>query len=321
MRAADRRRRTARAGRRSSSGRRSRRPDVGLDADPVDRPHEVAVRQRVADLLDAPEVLGQAPAGGRRDEHDLGAVEPQGAGALREVAVVADVDADLADGGLEDRVAEVAGPEVELLPEALDVGDVRLAVLAQVRAVAVDDRGGVVVEPVDPLVLLVHRDDEDHAGLPREVLHPLRRRAVRDALGVGVVLPVLDLAEVGTVEELLEEHELGALLRRLVGVALVLLDHRLLVAGPGRLQERASDDTGHRGHLRWDGSRRLRAPRDPAEMSRHATPARAPRHPRPRQRRRRRRRSRAPAPGRGRCAVMEPPLQQAAARRVAARRG
>jgi hypothetical protein len=62
------------------------------------------------------------------------------------VPVVADVDADLADGGLEDRVPEVPGPEVELLPEALDVRDVRLAVLAQVLAVGVDDRGGVVVD-------------------------------------------------------------------------------------------------------------------------------------------------------------------------------
>jgi hypothetical protein len=48
------------------------------------------------------------------------------------VAVIADVHADLADGRLEDRVAEVARAEVELLPEALDVRDVGLAVLAQV---------------------------------------------------------------------------------------------------------------------------------------------------------------------------------------------
>jgi hypothetical protein len=28
-------------------------------------------------------------------------------------------------------------------------------------------------------------------------------------------------------------------------IALVLLDHRLLVAGPGRLEQRAADDSGH----------------------------------------------------------------------------
>jgi hypothetical protein len=43
------------------------------------------------------------PGGGRRVEHDLGAVEAERTPALGEVAVVADVHADLADGGVEDR--------------------------------------------------------------------------------------------------------------------------------------------------------------------------------------------------------------------------
>ena len=105
--------------------------DVRLDADPVDGPDVVAVRDGVARLLDPPQVLGQAARRGARDQDDLRAVEPQRPGALREVPVVADVHADLADGRLEHRIAEVAGPEVELLPEALDVRDVRLAVLAR----------------------------------------------------------------------------------------------------------------------------------------------------------------------------------------------
>ena len=78
-----------------------------------------------------------------------------------------------------------------------------------------------------------------------EVLHPLRRRAVGDQLGVAVVLGVLDLAEIRSVEQLLEEDELGALLSCLVGPLLVLLDHRFLVAGPARLDERAADGSGH----------------------------------------------------------------------------
>ena len=199
----------------------------------------------MADLLDPPQVLRQAARGGARDEHDLGAVEAERPGALGEVAVVADVDADLADRGLEHRVAEVAGPEVELLPEALDVRDVGLAVLAQVRPVGVDDRGGVVVDARGLLVLLVHRGDDDHAGLLGEVLHPLRGRTVGDELGVAVVLGVLDLAEIRSVEQLLEQDELGALLGSLVGPLLVLLDHRFLVAGPARLDERAADGSGH----------------------------------------------------------------------------
>ena len=100
-------------------------------------------------------------------------------------------------------------------------------------------------------VLLVHRGDHDHAGLLGEGLHPLGGRAVRDVLRVGVVLGILHLAEVGPVEQLLEQDDLGTLLRRLVGVLLVLLDHRLLVAGPGGLDQGATDGPGH---LRSSGS-------------------------------------------------------------------
>ena len=120
-----------------------------------------------------------------------------------------------------------------------------LRYLPRYVAVGVDHGRGVVVDPGRVAVLLVHRHHEDHAQLLGQGLHPLGGRAVGDELGVAVVLRILDLAEVGAVEELLEEHHLGALLRRLVGVALVLLDHRLLVAGPARLQERTSDVTGH----------------------------------------------------------------------------
>src|ERR1700732_3687755 len=41
-----------------------------LDADPVDRADEVLVGHRGGGLLEPPQVLGQAPAGGRRGEHD-----------------------------------------------------------------------------------------------------------------------------------------------------------------------------------------------------------------------------------------------------------
>src|SRR5262249_51413910 len=102
--------------------------DLLFDPDPVDGPDEVAVGAGVADLLDAPQVFGQATRRRRWDEHHLGTVQAQRAGALREVAVVADVHADLADRGLEDGIAHVPRAEVELLPEALHVRDVRLAV-------------------------------------------------------------------------------------------------------------------------------------------------------------------------------------------------
>ena len=46
--------------------------------------------------------------------------------------------------------------------------------------------------------------------LPGHVLHQLGGRPVRDLLGVGVVVRVLHLAEVGPVEEFLQAHHLRA---------------------------------------------------------------------------------------------------------------
>ena len=159
------------------------------------------------------------------------------------MAVVADVDADLADGGVEDGPAEVPRLEVVLLPEALDLRDVVLAVLAEVGAVGVDHGGGVVVEA--GLLDLEDRDDDHHAGLAGELLHPRDGRPVGHGLGPAVVLGLLDLAEVGGVEDLLEADDLGALAGRLAGVLLMLGDHRLGVAGPGRLDECGAYDIGH----------------------------------------------------------------------------
>src|SRR3546814_1839339 len=82
----------------------------------------------------------------------------QRAPALREVAVVADVDAEPAVGGVEHRPAGVAGLEEELLVEAGDLRDVGLAVLAEVAAVGVDERAGVVVDAGDVLLVDRHQD-------------------------------------------------------------------------------------------------------------------------------------------------------------------
>jgi len=68
-------------------------------------------------------------------------MQPEHPGAFGEMPVVADVHADPADRGLEDGIAQVPGAEVVLLPEALDVRDVRLAVLAQVRPVGIEPLG------------------------------------------------------------------------------------------------------------------------------------------------------------------------------------
>src|SRR5690349_19534561 len=215
-----------------------------LDADPVDRADEVLVGHRGGGLLEPPQVLGQAAAGSRRVEHDRGPGQAERSPALGEVPVVADVHADPARRGVEDRVAHVAGAEVELLPEALDLRDVGLAVLAQVLAVGVDHRRGVVVDA--RVLFLVHRRDDDDAVLPGHVLEELGRRAVGDRFGVGVVVRVLHLAEVRPVEEFLQADHLRA--SRGGGLDMVhrCRDHRFLVAGPALLDKPGPDDLRHR---------------------------------------------------------------------------
>src|SRR5918993_4360414 len=66
--------------------------DVRLDADAVDGPDVVHVGHGRSRLLDAPDVLREATAGGRGVEHDLGAVEAEGPPSLGEVAVGGDVE-------------------------------------------------------------------------------------------------------------------------------------------------------------------------------------------------------------------------------------
>ncbi len=119
-----------------------------------------------------------------------------------------------------------------------------LAVLAEVGAVGVD-HGGRVVEDAG-LLLLVHRQHEDDVQFPGERLEALDDRTVGDPLGVLVERRVLDLAEVRSVEQLLEAQDLSALGGRVADRLLVDLDHRFLVAGPGRLEDGGTDHWAHR---------------------------------------------------------------------------
>ncbi len=83
-----------------------------------------------------------------------------------------------------------------------------LAVLAEVGAVRVDHGGGVVEDA--GLFLLVHRQHEDDAQFAGERLEAPDDGSLGDPLGVLVERRVLDLAEVGSVEQLLEAQDLGA---------------------------------------------------------------------------------------------------------------
>src|SRR6185437_7462154 len=113
----------------------------------INRAHKVAVRDRVRRLLQLPKVFAQTRNGGRRIKDDLRAIQPQRPRAFGKVPVIAGVNADLAEAEIKHRISQVAGPEVKLLPEArLQMRNVCLAVLAQVRAFAVNHRRRVVVE-------------------------------------------------------------------------------------------------------------------------------------------------------------------------------
>src|SRR5688572_3774216 len=140
-------------------------------ADAVDGADIDAVGDGGGRLLQLPEILAEASDGGGRIDDVVGAVERECAPAFGEMAVVADVDAELAIARLEHRELRRAGLEEEFFPEACHLRDVGLAVLAHVAAVGIDHRGGVVIDTGHRL--LIDRDDDHHLVLLREVLHQL----------------------------------------------------------------------------------------------------------------------------------------------------
>src|SRR5229473_3580656 len=112
-------------------------------ADAVDGGDEISVGDGVGRLLELPKIFGEAGDGGGRVVNDFGAVEAEDARTFREMPVVADVDADAGVASLKNRVTGVSGGEVKLFPKAgVAMGDVVLAVSAEVTAVGVDHRSG-----------------------------------------------------------------------------------------------------------------------------------------------------------------------------------
>jgi hypothetical protein len=167
------------------------------------------------------------------------------------VPVVADVHADARVAGLEGGVAQVARLEEELLPEAVGVRDVVLAVLAQEGAVRVNHRRGVVVHARH--LALVDGDDHGHLVLLRVDGQPLHGGAGH-LLGDVMPLRVLRGTEVGAVEDLLQAENLDTALARLLDEGQVLVEHRLpddgdggvrVIDGVGALDETADDLARH----------------------------------------------------------------------------
>src|SRR5262249_35080951 len=104
--------------------------------DAIDRADEVAIRNCVCRLFESPQIFRQARDSRRWIENDLCAVQTECARAFGEVTVVTDINADTRERSVEARIAEVAWPEVKLLPETgIHVRYVILAVLAEILPV------------------------------------------------------------------------------------------------------------------------------------------------------------------------------------------
>ena len=244
-------------------------------ADAVDGSDEVAVGDAVGGLLEFPEIFAEAGDGGGGVEDDFGSVESEGAGSFGEVAVIADVDADGADFGFENGIAEVAGAEVELFPEArVAMGDVIFAVFAEISSVGVDDGGGVVVDAFD--FDFVDGNDEDHLMFFRQLTHQLGGGSVGDLFGDVVPAGFLFGAKVGAVEELLEAENLHALFGGLFDHGDMFFDHGVTNGGGvfgsgvsgGGLNEAGFDDARHklRSVFNVEKRRRYRALRTCREL-------------------------------------------------------
>ena len=86
---------------------------------------------------------------------------------------------------------------------------------------------------------------DHHAGLLGEVDHPGDGWPVGDRLGRFEVLILLSVAEVRSVEDLLEAQNLSALYGSVSGEVDVLVDHRVYVTGPCTLDERSPHRIRH----------------------------------------------------------------------------
>ncbi len=179
-------------------------------------------------------VLRFAADGGGVEQH-LGALQRHRPRAFRKPLVPADRRAEPAEAGVEDLEAGVAGVEVELLLIARPVGDVALAVEPEHAAVGVDHGERVVVGVVRPLEE-AHR--QHHAELGGELAHPRDDGMALVGPGEREELLLLVGAEIGRLEELLQEHEVGAAARRLAHEVLGAGNVRLGVPVAGHLRGR-----------------------------------------------------------------------------------
>src|SRR5712664_2060501 len=168
-------------------------------ANAIDGGDEIRVGYRVSGLLEFPKIFGETGDSGGGVVDNFRSVEAEDAGAFGKVAVVTDVDADAGEARLEDGVAGISGSEIKLFPEArMAMGNVVLAVFAEVAAIGIDDRGGVEVDAGH--FDFVDRDNKNHLVFLSELLHGRDRRTARDPFGEFVPAGLLLGAKIRAVE-------------------------------------------------------------------------------------------------------------------------
>src|SRR6266700_6161743 len=169
----------------------------------INRAHKIAFSHGMSRLLQFPQIFRETCDSGGRVEHDLRAIQSENARTFREVAVIADVHPHASIFSFENWIAEIPGSEIKLFPESrMAVRQMMLAVLAEIAAVGVDDRGRVEVDPGH--LLFVDRDDNHHVMLCCNLLHQLRGRPVGYAFGHVIPTRVLLRAEIRSVKKFLQ---------------------------------------------------------------------------------------------------------------------
>src|SRR3989442_2083075 len=139
-------------------------------ANAIDGSDEIGVGDGVGGLLEFPKIFGETGDGGGGVVDNFRSIKAEDARAFREMAVVTYIHADAGVTSLENGVAGVSGSEIKFFPEArMAMGNVVLAVLAEVAAIGIDDRGGVEVDAGH--LDFVDGDDQQHLVFLGELLH------------------------------------------------------------------------------------------------------------------------------------------------------
>src|SRR6266568_1234621 len=222
-------------------------------ADAVDGSDKIGVGDGVSGLLELPEIFGEACDRGGGVVNNFRAVEAEAARAFREVAVVTNVHTDAGVASIENGITGVSWREIELFPETgMAMGDVVLAVFAQITSVGVNHGGGVVINAGH--FDFVDGNDEDHLIFFRKFLHQADSGAVGDALSKFIPAGFLLGTKIRAVKKFLKAEDLYFFLSGGGNEAFVLGNHFLFYVGKRMffrrpltvsLNQAATNDAGH----------------------------------------------------------------------------